>query len=160
MIRDWPGKQRLIKHAFLGSLRETVGCGPFDGGCLIVAQAFHSVIGGGLCVLADKDDNALHAVVLKDGMLWDYDGPMAPAAFLDRYNSFVDDHRYLCVRHRPLEGWDLSEAMENDPLAKRLASMISFILPPHVKTGNGGILSIQRPNFDDDYLDQIGSACG
>lgn len=145
----WSARLKLIERAFLREMKKAVGCGPFDGGCLIVAQAIHSVIGGEIRVLADKDDYALHAVVMKDGMLWDYDGPLPPTAFLERYNGCVKDTLYLCVRDRPLEGYDLTEAMENALLAKRLAKMIRYILPAHTKSGNGLIPATQRPGFDE-----------
>ena len=151
--KSWSAKLRFIDRAFLRKMEKEIGCGPFNGGCLVVAQALHSVIGGEICVLTDKEDYALHAVVLKDGMLWDYDGPMNPTAFLDRYNSCVQDTRYLCVAHRPLKGHDLTEAMENEVLAKRLANMIRYILPAHTKSGDGLILAIQRSVYDDIPVD-------
>ncbi len=151
--KTWSARLRLIEGAFLREMEKAIGCGPFNGGCLIVAQAIHSVIGGEICVLVDKDDYALHAVVMKDGMLWDYDGPLAPTAFLERYNGCVENSVYLCATHRPLEGYDLTEAMENEVLAKRLAKMIRYILPAHTKSGNGLISAVQRPNFGEVTVD-------
>lgn len=144
----WSAKLKLVHHTFTRTLKEKIGCGPFDGGCLIVAQAIHSIIGGEIGVLVDKDDEALHAVVLKDGQLWDYDGPMEPGPFLQRYNTYVDDPRYRCIGHRLLTGWDLSEAMEDNDLARHLAKMIAYILPSNLKTGSQQIAQIHRPDAD------------
>jgi len=157
---SWTGALRLINGAFTGSLQKAHKCGPFDGGCLIVAQAFQSVIGGELHVLVDKNDVANHAVILKDGQLWDYDGPLEPEAFIERYNSHVNNPRYICVKHRPFTGWDLSEAIENDALAKRLAIMLRYIVPPQQKTGPGDIVAITRPDFLEDTFSGPAYTCG
>ena len=114
-----------------------------------MAQAFQSVIGGDLWVLVDEADEAMHAVVLKEAKLWDWDGPHEPPVFLDRYNRLVVEEKYLCVGHRPFAGWDLSEAMENDGLARHLASMIRSVVPAELKGGDGLIKSIQWPGIDD-----------
>lgn len=145
----WKAKLRLIDNCFQATMARTIGCGPFDGGCLIVAQALQSVLGGELYVLVDKDDYALHAAVMVDGILWDFDGPLEPAAFLENYNGFVDNDRYRCVRLRVMEGHDLTEAMEDDKLASVLANMLRYIIPRQLRIGDGSIRSIIRPSDDE-----------
>jgi hypothetical protein len=143
----------MIDRAFLQAMKTQVGCGPFDGGCLIVAQAIQAVAGGEIVPLVDEQDEALHAVVLKNGVLWDYDGPLETNLFLDRYNSFVDDAKFKCVRHREFRAYDLTEAMENDGLAATLASMLQRVLPQNSKAGTGLVLSAVRPIFDEIEID-------
>jgi hypothetical protein len=108
---------------------------PFNGGCLIVAQALQSVIGGEIVVMVDKDDYALHAAVLQDDLLWDYDGPLPPPAFVERYNTFVDDEAYLLSGYRSFREYDLEEAMESAELAGVLAGHFREMLPEYPDVG-------------------------
>lgn len=142
----WKSKLRLIDNAFQATMARAIGCGPFDGGCLIVAQALQSVLGGELYVLVDKDDYALHAAVMVDGILWDFDGPLEPAAFLESYNGFVGEDRYRCVSFRVMEGYDLTESMEDDKLASVLANMLRYIIPQQLRMGDGSIRLIIKPS--------------
>ncbi|NTF17649.1 hypothetical protein G6L37_04500 [Agrobacterium rubi] len=135
---------KKIRHM----LESAHGCGPFDGGCLIVAQALQAATGGELVVLVDRYDEALHAAIMKDGQLWDYDGPMFPEAFLHRYNNLVEEEKYLLVRHREFRDYDLMEAMENDALALRMSVLFRGVLPPELRTGDWQVPALKRPDLD------------
>lgn len=108
--------------------------GPFNGGCLVVATALQSVVGGELMAMENRDGVALHAVLLHDGLLWDWDGPLEPSAFVDRYNSHVDEDEYLLVGHRPLCEHDLLEAMESEELSRRLSAYFSRMMEPEASS--------------------------
>jgi hypothetical protein len=141
----WYENKKLIEKQFLRVLREGTGCDPFNGGCLIVAQAIQSVVGGELGVLFNDENEALHAVVLRDGVLWDFDGPMELQPFLSRYNTFVEEEKYEVRGYRKREGWDLSEASENDVLAGQLAKLIEQIIPENMIVPNGKIRPVKWP---------------
>lgn len=67
---------------------DEVGCGPFDGGCLLVAKALQKIHGGEIVVLVDKNDRAQHAaVMLPNGKLIDHDGAAFPEKFIRRFEK-------------------------------------------------------------------------
>lgn len=126
-FRSWNMRRRLINEDFCAELEATIGCGPFDGGCVIVAQALKSVIGGEIVGLMDKDDTVGHAVVFLDGQLWDYDGPMPPAAFIARFNRL--EAPWKCVGYRMFRENDLELAYRDDELVERLTRLFSRMMP-------------------------------
>lgn len=141
--RVWQERLALVEEDFLRELDEYFPSspgsegtlGPFNGGCLVVASALQSVIGGELLVMENRDGVALHAVVLQDGRLWDWDGPLEPVAFADRYNGHVDEDEYLLVGHRPFREHDLNEAMESEELSRRLSAYFVQMLEPAPSMG-------------------------
>lgn len=122
---EWSKLIRPIHDALYEKLVGTAGCGAFDGDCLIVAQALRSVLGGEIHVLVRPCGLADHAVVLKNGKLWDYDGPAHPMRFIKRFNR---NERATCVSHRPIASGDLPDAARDDALASRIAELLRAAL--------------------------------
>jgi hypothetical protein len=129
-IREWHRLRRLIHDQFYEDLVTAADCGAFDGGCLVVAQALHRVIGGQLVVLVRDTDIADHAAVWKDGKLWDYDGPMVPSLFIQRFNRTEARHTpWSAVGFRSIQAEDLPDAHREDALTSRLADLFRQMLP-------------------------------
>ncbi len=129
-VREWKKRRKQIHEDFYTDLVDTAGCGAFDGGCLVVAQALQKVIGGEIVVVVREDGTADHAAVLQDEKLWDYAGPLPPAPFISRLN--LTELRYLpwiCTGYRPIESFDLEDAYRDDDLAERLAEQFRRMLP-------------------------------
>jgi len=124
---SWNMRRRLIDKDFRADLEATIECGPFDGGCVIVAQALKAVIGGEIVGLVDKDDAVGHAVILLDGKLWDYDGPMPPVAFIARFNRL--EAPWKCVGYRTFHENDLELAYRDDELVRRLVKLFRRMMP-------------------------------
>lgn len=129
-LREWNSRRRAIVDLFYEKMFAAYRCGPFDGGCAIVANALHQVIGGDIMVLTrDTDGTADHAVVLKDGLLWDFDGPRRPAEFVRRYERME-----LCLRswgcdgYRPIVEGDLPDAPRDPVLETELAELFASML--------------------------------
>ena len=108
------------KNAIYDTLIETADCGPFDGGCVVFAQALQRVMGGTVVVLTSAGGVAQHACVERGKQLFDFDGPLPPALFIKRFskNEFVESSGY-----REIETSDLVEAyrgieLENDLVLK------------------------------------------
>ncbi|GCD60004.1 hypothetical protein NBRC3280_2548 [Acetobacter pasteurianus NBRC 3280] len=129
LIANWEERIYSIRDSVYVDLVTTVGCGPFDGGCLIVAGALQSVIGGDLVVLVRPNGFAEHAAILKDGQLWDFSGPLPPAKFISRFNK---SELTECAGFRPInDDTDLIEAREiaDNSLQDRLAGLFAEVLP-------------------------------
>lgn len=126
-LRNWNMRRRLIDEDFCADLEATIECGPFDGGCVIVAQALKAVIGGEIVGLVNKDNTVGHAVVLLDGQLWDYDGPMPPEAFIARFNRL--EAPWKCVGYRAFQQNDLELAYRDDELVGRLVELFRQMMP-------------------------------
>ncbi|NTF18083.1 hypothetical protein G6L37_06670 [Agrobacterium rubi] len=132
--REWLYRRRVIDDAFYADLVDTARCGPFDGGCVVVAQALQSVIGGQIVVLTrDTDGSGDHAAVLLDGRLWDYDGPMEAERFIRRFErNELKAAGWGCSGYRPFHDGDLDEAFRDEELRERLAGLLREILPEFV----------------------------
>ena len=110
---------RAVRGELEGQIQENVydvlqplDCGPFDGGCVLVAQALQQIHGGNIVVLVDQNDQAQHAAVAVDGQLMDYDG----AADLEQFvRKFEADERVKIANVRPIQSGDLPDAPSNDP---------------------------------------------
>jgi hypothetical protein len=126
-FRSWNMQRKLIDEEFHSDLQATIDCGPFDGGCVIVAQALKSVIGGELFGLVNENDEVGHAVVLLDGKLWDYDGPMPPAAFIARFNCL--EAPWKCVGYRKFQDHDLELAYRDEALVERVVTLFHRMMP-------------------------------
>lgn len=88
---------------------------------MVFAQALRDVIGGEVVVLVNGHGRADHAVVHKDGLLYDFDGPLAPKAFMSRFskNENVDIQSW-----RPIAPGDLVEAVRDPQLQVRLQELL------------------------------------
>jgi hypothetical protein len=100
-----------------------IGCGPFDGGCVIVARAIQTIIGGDVMVLVAEDDQAEHAVVERNGLLWDYSGPARPTTMIRRFNRA---ERARIVSRRPLQDGDLTCAASSASLEADLVAVFAL----------------------------------
>ena len=121
----WKRSMRRIREPFYEDMIGTAGCGPFDGGCLVFAHALQSVIGGEIVVLTRAGDLADHAAIYADARLWDWDGPLPPHRFIQRFNR---NERTFSVDWRPIRDGDLPRACRNPVLAFRLADLLRTAL--------------------------------
>jgi hypothetical protein len=130
---EWTERRSAVYDDVYEVLFRDAGCGPFDGGCLVVAQSLQQVLGGEIAVLVrDGTGSADHAVLLHDGMLWDFDGPLPPETFIERYQrTEMIGIPGGCVGHRPLEPLDLDEAIRDDNLVQKLADIFQTMLPEY-----------------------------
>jgi hypothetical protein len=118
--RAWRSNRPISVYLFRDNqLREDVysvldshQCGPFDGGCVLVAQALQKIHGGNIVVLVDKNDQAQHAAVAVNGQLMDYSGAAGPEQFVRKFEA--DEHVNI-AGVRPIQSGDLPEALHNDP---------------------------------------------
>jgi len=117
-------------------LLDKLGCGPFDGGCIVMARALQIVHGGLLVVLLGRSmpgsrPKAQHAcVLLDDGRLIDADGPLEPQAFIARYlkNELqnVTSFRALRDSYDDTRGYaDLSGTDRDEGLSKKIAKLLT-----------------------------------
>jgi hypothetical protein len=128
-VREWKRLRKQIHDDFYADLVTTAGCGAFDGGCLVVAQALQKVIGGDIVVIIREDGTADHAAVLQGERLWDYAGPLPPVPFISRLNLTELRHlTWICTGYRPIESYDLEDAYRDDDLAHRLSEKFGMML--------------------------------
>ena len=128
-IHQWLVIRAPIHETFYDILVSTAGCGAFDGGCLVVARALQRVIGGKLVVLTRADDTADHAAIEIDGKLWDYDGPLTPRHFINRFNRTEMRHTpFSCIGYRDIRDGDLPNAVRDDALETKLAAVFATAL--------------------------------
>ena len=99
-----------------------VDCGPFDGGCVLVAQALQQIHGGKIMVLVDHQDQAQHAAVLSRGQLIDYDGAADPQEFVRKFES---NELVNIAGIRPIKSGDLPDAPRDGGLVKQLVQALS-----------------------------------
>src|SRR5210317_282163 len=105
-------------------LLDNIGAGPFDGGCVIVAQALQIIHGGEIMALVRPDGIADHAVVQKGNTMYDFDGPGTPEEVISRFEK-NEGARITDVRK--LRMTDLTDAPRNTKLAKQIATIIQEI---------------------------------
>jgi hypothetical protein len=103
------GDNNLTEDVY--SVLNSYQCGPFDGGCVLVAQALQKIHGGNIVVLVDQSDQAQHAAVAVDGQLMDYSGAAEPMQFI---RKFEEDEHVNIAGVRPFKPGDLPEAPSND----------------------------------------------
>lgn len=130
-VAEWEERIEAIHEEFYEQIVGTAECGPFDGGCVVTAQALQKVIGGEIVVLIRPNDQADHAVVLKDDHLWDFDGPLPPDAFIRRFNATeLSRMPFQCVSYRPIRDADLNNAYRGDELVEKLETLFRQALVP------------------------------
>lgn len=105
-------------------------CGPFDGCCVVFAQALREVIGGDLVVVTRPDGSADHAGVLCDGKIYDFNGPLLPAHFVARY---AREERTGCTGWRLMRDGDLPYAIRDLALQASLAEVLEEVLESQVR---------------------------
>lgn len=121
----WSRLKAGIDNDFCRMILDTAGCGPFDGGCLVVARALQKVVGGEIVVLTRAGGRAEHAAVFRNGVLIDYDGPLEPMSFIRRFN--VSEFAST-VGFRNIEAADLPGAYRSADLEDQLALLIRSAL--------------------------------
>jgi cytidylate kinase len=102
-------------------LLDNIGAGPFDGGCVVVAQALQIIHGGELMALVRNDGTADHAVVQKGNIMYDFDGPGTPEEVVSRFEK---NEGTRIAEVRKLRMTDLPDAPRNSELAKQIASLM------------------------------------
>lgn len=111
-------------------LVNAIGSGPFDGGCVVMAQAIQSRYGGDIVVLvgqaqAGTKETAQHAAVQVGNRLVDFDGPAMTADFVRRFERNELAHAGGKITGiREIQPEDLPEAPRDPELAQRLARLI------------------------------------
>ena len=101
---------------------EPEDCGPFDGGCVLVAQALQKIHGGDIVVLINDRGNADHAAVKLGNTLIDYDGPLPVEKFIKRFEK----NEHVKIKGiRPMKDSDLPEATRNQSLLPKIVNLLS-----------------------------------
>lgn len=120
---NWRRVRPFFHNTAITLIVGEIGCGPFDGGCVIVARAIQTIIGGKIMVLVAEDDQAEHAVVEHNGLLWDYAGPARPRTMIRRFNRA---ELARTVSWRTMHVDDLTCAAANASLEADLVAVISL----------------------------------
>ena len=122
---DWQTRIETIHDRFYNEIVSSINCGPFDGGCVVVANALQSVIGGSVVVLTRYNGRADHAAVELNGLLYDFDGPLPPNDFLDRFNS---SELAETTGYRAIQDGDLPNTARDAGLSDRLSFLFKSAL--------------------------------
>ena len=93
------------------------GAGPFDGGCVVYAEALKAVFGGVIVSLIKSNDAADHAAVLINDTVYDYEGGLPKDQFIDRFNRH---EMAQVIGIRAFRESDLCEAPRNDKAVDEL----------------------------------------
>ena len=117
LIESFPGRN---KNKIYNLLINATDAGPFDGGCVIFAQALQIKFGGDIVVLTNKH-SADHAVLSLNGKLIDADGPAEPKEFIRR---FEQNELVKITGIRPIQDNDLPDAPRNSELATQIAKLL------------------------------------
>jgi hypothetical protein len=118
---SWPGRSRNRTRIYTLLLNH-IDSGPFDGGCIVFAQALQIRYGGSIEVLLRANTGqADHAVVRQDDIMIDADGAANIDSFIRRFerNELVQISGY-----RPIEPGDLPGAARNLDLSKQIAKLL------------------------------------
>jgi hypothetical protein len=118
IMESWPGRNRSRIYDLLVN---TIDSGPFDGGCVIFAQALKIKHGGEIVVLVDQKGQADHAALRLGNHLIDADGPAEIDAFVQRFQR---NERVSIASIRPIEPGDLPDAPRNKDLSAKIAKLL------------------------------------
>ena len=113
------------KNKIYSLLINSINSGPFDGGCVVFANALHLVYGGKVVVLVSDKNIAEHAALLINNVLYDADGPAKYTEFVKRFerNELVGTGRYI-IEIRDITDSDLPDAPRDMKLSKQIANLI------------------------------------
>jgi len=115
------------KNKIYNLLVNATDSGPFDGGCVVFAQALQQKYGGEIVVLiADtpygkRADHA--ALMLNNGQMMDADGVDTPERLIKRFTK-NENLLYPIIGYRPIKANDLPDAPRNNNLAKLIAKLL------------------------------------
>ena len=114
------------KNKIYEPLVNTIDSGPFDGGCVVFAQALQLKYGGEIVVLVNKDGEADHAALMLNGRLIDADGAAPVNQFITRFirNEKPTLLYDSIIKIRAIEDHDLPDAPRNRKLAERIAALL------------------------------------
>jgi hypothetical protein len=115
---SWPGRN---KNKIYKLLVDATDSGPFDGGCVIFAQALQMKYGGDIIVPIHRNGYADHAAIKLDKILIDADGPAEIDSFIKRFER---NERVEISGFRPIQDKDLPEASRNQTLSKIIAKLL------------------------------------
>jgi len=109
---------------------DTIGSGPFDGGCVVMAQAIQARHGGNIVVLTGPSQHntkpvAQHAAVQLGDILIDFDGPASVQDFVKRFerNELANSGGKI-TGIRPMQNHDLPDAPRSPDLVDKLSRLI------------------------------------
>jgi len=118
------------KNKFYNLLVSAVDSGPFDGGCVIVAQAIQMKYGGEIVALLGPSQKgskvvAQHAAVKIGDQLIDFDGPLPMQDFVRRFErNELSSTGGGITTVRLLNDDDLPDAPRDKELSLKLARLI------------------------------------
>lgn len=112
----------ILSEENIYDILEPEDCGPFDGGCVLVAQALQQMHGGEIVVLVNDRGIADHAAVKVGNTLIDYDGPLPADKFVKRFekNELVN-----ITGIRSMKPNDLPGATRNQSLVPKIVNLLS-----------------------------------
>lgn len=108
------------KNKIYNLLINTIGSGPFDGGCVVFARALQMKFGGDIVALTTKH-GADHAALSVKGKLVDADGPAEPEEFTRR---FEQNELVKVTGIRPIQDNDLPNAPRSEELSQKIATLL------------------------------------
>jgi len=118
------------KNKIYNLLVNSIDSGPFDGGCVIFAQALQIIYGGEVYVLVGHTvpngaDKAQHAVLLLDNKMIDADGPAPIEDFIKRFErNELEYSGGEILSYRPIQAGDLPNAPRDLELSKTVADLL------------------------------------
>lgn len=112
------------KNKIYSLLIDNIDSGPFDGGCVIFANALQAVYGGKVVVLVSNINIAEHAALLLGNILYDADGPATKAEFVKRFekNELVRGRHIIGIRD--IKDSDLPDALRDMKLSTQIADLL------------------------------------
>ncbi len=131
------------KNKIYSTLIDTVGSGPFDGGCVVFARALQLRYGGDIMVLDGYAQRgakpaAQHAVLQLNGKLVDADGWGSPDEVIARFERNELQHAGGKITGiRPIAKDDLLEAPRDESVARQIAKLLQN--RRMAKYGGGGV---------------------
>jgi hypothetical protein len=113
-------------------LINTIGSGPFDGGCVVFARALQIKFGGDIFVLVghaqrttSTNEIAQHAVLMVDNTLVDAAGSATPGELARRFTKNELAHAGGSITQvRKIQPDDLPDAPRNEELSTKIAKML------------------------------------
>ena len=114
-----------LQNKIYGMLIDAADSGPYDGGCVIMAQALQKIVGGNVVGLTSANGRVQHAVVKTGDTYHDYSGSGSLKAVMDHLNKLESlDPAHEVVAARPMRKDDLPGAPRNNKVASEIAALI------------------------------------
>jgi len=111
-------------------LINSIGCGPFDGGCVVIAEAIKIKYGGDIVVLvghaqSNTNEVAQHACVRLGKLLVDYGGAYEQDEFVKIFERNELSHAGGHITDiRPIRLGDLPDAPRDSNLSEKISGLI------------------------------------